>query len=75
MMKKGRPSKAPKKLKDGYYMSITLKNTKKPIRIMRETIEEMKHAKEKFKNSNFQYIGQVEKDFWIDGVNKGKRTT
>ena len=42
-MKKGRPSRAPKKLKDGYYMSITLKNTKKPIRIMRETIEEMKH--------------------------------
>ena len=75
MMKKtGRPSRAPKKLKDGYYMSITLKNTKKPIRIMRETIEEMKHAKEKFKNSNFQYLGQVEKDFWIDGVNKGKRT-
>ena len=74
MKKTGRPSRAPKKLKDGYYMSITLKNTKKPIRIMRETIEEMKHAKEKFKNSNFQYLGQVEKDFWIDGVNKGKRT-
>ena len=74
-MKKGRPSQAPKKLKDGYYMSITLKNTKKPIRIMRETIDEVKHAKEKFKNSDFQYIGQVEKDFWIDGVNKGKRTT
>ena len=75
MMKKGRPSRAPKKLKDGYYMSITLKNTKKPIRIMRETIEEIEHAKVKFKNQNFQYIGQVEKNFWIDGVNKGKPTT
>ena len=75
VMKKGRPSQTPKKLKDGYYMSITLKNTKKPIRIMRETIEEIQHAKMKFKNQNFQYIGQVEKDFWIDGVNKGKPTT
>ena len=75
MMKKGRPSKAPKKLKDGYYMSITLKNTKKPIRIMRETIEEMKHAKEKFKNHNLQYLGQVENHVWIDGALKGKQTT
>ena len=75
MMKKGRPSRAPKKLKDGYYMSITLKNTKKPIRIMRETIEEMKHAKEKFKNSNVEYLGQVENNVWIDGARKGKQTT
>ena len=74
-MKKGRPSRAPKKLKDGYYMSITLKNKAKPIRIMRETIEEMKHAKEKFKNSNFQYLGQVENHVWIDGPLKGKETT
>jgi hypothetical protein len=74
-MKKGRPSRAPKKLKDGYYMSITLKNTKKPIRIMRETLEEMKHAKEKFKNSNVQYLGQVENNVWIDGERKGKQTT
>ena len=75
MMKKGRPSQAPKKLKNGYYMSITLKNTKKPIRIMRETLEEIQHAKVKFKNQNLQYIGQVKNNFWIDGVNKGKRTT
>ncbi|MDC0249530.1 hypothetical protein OAK24_01490 [Flavobacteriales bacterium] len=74
-MKKGRPSSAPKKLKDGYYMSITLKNTKKPIRIMRETIQEIEHAKEKFKNHEFQYIGQVVNNFWVDGINKGKRTT
>jgi hypothetical protein len=74
-MKKGRPSSAPKKLKDGYYMTITLKNTRKPIRLMRETMDEVEHAKIKFKNQSFQYIGQVEKDFWIDGPNKGKRTT
>tara|TARA_X000000368_G_C23002954_1_gene699793 strand:+ start:658 stop:882 length:225 start_codon:yes stop_codon:yes gene_type:complete len=73
-MKKGRPAKAQKKLKDGYYMSITLKNSKNPIRIMRETIEGVEHAKVKFKNQNFQFIGQVENNFWIDGVNKGKPT-
>ena len=75
MMKKGRPSRAPKKLKDGYYMSITLKNKVKPIRIMRETIEEIKYAKEKFKNHNLQYLGQVENHIWIDGAHKGKQTT
>ena len=74
-MKKGRPSRTPKKLKDGYYMLITLKNSKKPIRILRETIQVVEHAKIKFKNQNFQYIGQVENNFWIDGVNKGKSTT
>ena len=74
-MKKGRPSLAPKKLKDGYYISITLKNKAKPIRIMRETIEELQYAKEKFKNSNFQYLGQVENHVWIDGELKGKQTT
>ena len=74
-MKKGRPSRAPKKLKDGYYMLITLKNSKKPIRIMRETIEELKYAKEKFKNSNLKYLGQVENHVWIDGEHKGQQTT
>jgi len=73
-MKKGRPSRAPKKLKDGYYISITLKNKVKPIRIMRETIAELNYAKEKFKNSNFQYLGQVENNVWIDGPRKGKQT-
>jgi hypothetical protein len=73
-MKKGRPSRAPKKLKDGYYLSITLKNKVKPIRIMRETIAELNYAKEKFKNSNFQYLGQVENHVWIDGPRKGKQT-
>ena len=74
-MKKGRPSRAPKKLKDGYYMSITLKNTTKPIRIMRETLEEVEHAKEKFKNQNLKYIGQVINHVWQDGDNKGAQTT
>ena len=44
MKKSGRPSKIPKRLKDGYYMSITLNNTSKAIRLMRETFEQMKDA-------------------------------
>ena len=78
MMKKGkqgRPSQAPKKLKDGYYMSITLKNKAKPIRIMRSTIKELEYAKERFKKNDCQYLGQVKNHVWIDGVLKGKQTT
>ena len=73
--KQGRPSQAPKKLKDGYYMSITLKNKTKPIRIMRSTIKELEYAKERFKNNDCKYLGQVENHIWIDGALKGKQTT
>ena len=75
MKKSGRPSKAPKKLKDGFYMSISVTNTSKSVRIMRENIEQMKLVEAKYKDRNFKYIGQVKDDFWIDGENKGKATT
>jgi len=74
MKKAGRPSKTPKRLKDGYYMSINLSNTSKPIRIMRETHQQMQQAKEQYKDRNFKYIGQVKDHFWIDGENKGRTT-
>jgi len=74
MKKSGRPSKTPKRLKDGYYMSINLSNTSKPIRIMRETHQQMQQAKEQYKDRNFKYIGQVKDHFWIDGENKGRTT-
>ena len=74
MIKRGRPSNTPKRLKDGYYMLITLKNTVKPVRIMRETLEQIQQAKEQYKNHNFKYLGQVKDHFWIDGENKGKPT-
>jgi len=35
MRKGGRPSKNPGRLKDGYYMLISLDNLRKPIRIMK----------------------------------------
>ena len=75
MNKGGRPSKVPKRLKDGYYMLITLMNSGKPIRIMRETRQQMEQAREKYKNHNFKYLGQVRDHFWIDGENKGQPTS
>jgi len=74
MKKAGRPSKTPKRLKDGYYMSINLSNTGKSIRIMRETRQQMEQAKDQYKDRNFKYIGQVKDHFWIDGENKGRTT-
>ena len=75
MRKGGRPSTTPKRLKDGYYMTINLGNTSKPIRIMRETREQMEQAKDQYKDRNFKYLGQVKDHFWIDGENKGRSTS
>tara|TARA_B100001758_G_scaffold202271_1_gene181553 strand:- start:516 stop:743 length:228 start_codon:yes stop_codon:yes gene_type:complete len=74
MKKGGRPSNAPKRLKDGYYMSINLNSSSKPIRIMRETLRQMEEAKVKYKDRNFKYIGQVKDHFWVDGENEGSPT-
>lgn len=75
MKKAGRPSSTPKRLKDGYYMLVTLNNAGKPIRIMSDTHEQMKASLEKYKNHNCKYIGRVKDHFWIDGDNIGKSTT
>ena len=74
MKRAGRPSNSLKKLKDGYYIFITVQNTKKPVRIMRETLKQVEEAKKQYNNHNFKYIGQVKDNFWIDGENKGKST-
>ena len=55
MRKRGRPSNKPSRLKDGYYMLITLNNTGKPIRIMRETFQQMQQAQYQYKNHNFKW--------------------
>ena len=75
MTKAGRPSNAPKKLKDGFYMSIENKNTSKQVRIMRESRGEMELVRIQYKLRNFKYLGQVKDNYWIDGENKGKSTT
>lgn len=74
MNKKGRPSTKKKKLKNGYYMSISNSISSKPVRIMRDTFEEMKLVEEKFRNRDFKYLGQVRDNKWLDGENKGKTT-
>ena len=74
MKKGGRPSKSPRRLKDGYYMLITLNNIGKPIRIMSDTLVQMKSSLEKYKNQNSKYLGRVKDHFWIEGENKGKPT-
>tara|TARA_B100001250_G_C19112969_1_gene491886 strand:+ start:20 stop:247 length:228 start_codon:yes stop_codon:yes gene_type:complete len=74
MKKAGRPSNAPKKLKDGFYILISLPHSSNKIRIMRESRQGLEKAKVKYKNCNFQYLGEVKNNFWIDGKNKGSST-
>lgn len=75
MTKKGRPSTKKKKLKNGYYMSISNSISLKPVRIIRDTFEEMKLVEENYRNRNFKYIGQVKYNIWLDGEKKGKPKT
>jgi len=72
MNKAGRPSSKPKKLKNGFYMSISISNTSRSLRIMRDSFDQVKLVKQKYKDRDFKYIGQVKDNVWIDGDNKGK---
>ena len=72
MKKAGRPSRKPKKLKNGFYMSISISNTSRSLRIMRESFDQLKLVKQQYKHRDFKYIGQVKDNIWIDGDNKGK---
>lgn len=74
MKKAGRPSRKPKKLKNGFYMSITISSSSRPIRIMRETFDQVKLVEQQYKDRDFKYIGQVKDNLWLDGENKGKFT-
>tara|TARA_B100002052_G_scaffold23748_1_gene18503 strand:+ start:81 stop:308 length:228 start_codon:yes stop_codon:yes gene_type:complete len=74
MKKAGRPSRKPKKLKNGFYMSITISSSSRPIRIMRETLDQVKLVEQQYKDRDFKYIGQVKDNLWLDGKNKGKFT-
>ena len=74
MKKAGRPSRKPKKLKNGFYMSINISSSSRPIRIMRETFDQVKLVEQQYKDRDFKYIGQVKDNLWLDGENKGKLT-
>ena len=71
MKKVGRPSTVPKKLKDGFYISVSLSHSNKRVRIMRDSRRGLEEAKVKYKNHDFQYLGEVKNNYWIDGENKG----
>ena len=74
MKKAGRPSSAPKNLKDGFYISVSLSHSNKRVRIMRDSRRGVEEAKVKYKNRDFQYLGEVKNNFWVDGENKGSST-
>ena len=74
MKKSGRPSRKPKRLKNGFYMSIIISSSSRPIRIMRETLDQVKLVEQQYKDRDFKYIGQVKDNLWLDGENKGKLT-
>ncbi len=64
----------PKKLKNGFYMSITISSSSRPIRIMRETLDQVKLVEQQYKDRDFKFIGQVKDNLCLDGENKGKLT-
>ena len=52
-------------------MSITISSSSRPIRIMRETLDQVKLVEQQYKDRDFQYIGQVKDNLWLDGEKKG----
>ena len=50
-------------------MPISNSISSKPVRIMRDTFEEMKLVEEKFRNRDFKYLGHVRDNKWLDGEN------
>ena len=50
MKKAGRPSRKPKKLKNGFYMSISLSKTSRSTRIMRESFDQVKLVEQQYQD-------------------------
>jgi hypothetical protein len=53
-------------------MSISISNTSRSLRIMRDSFDQLKLVKQQYKDRDFKYIGQVKDNVWVDGDNKGK---
>jgi hypothetical protein len=47
----GRPSTTPKELRDGYYIEVRNKNQKSGVKIRRETLSQLIHAIDEYKDS------------------------
>ena len=66
-MGKGRPSTAPKKLKDGFYIDIANKGANSGIKIRRDTYEEMMAAvKEYEKTKRIIILGETKNGKWVN---------
>ena len=66
-MGKGRPSTAPKKLKDSFYVDIANKGANSGIKIRRDTYEEMMAAaKEYEKTKRVIILGESKNGKWVN---------
>ena len=75
MARKGRPATRPAELKDGFYIELRTKGSNSPVKIRRESMEEVEVAMEQYQRSKtVTYLGQVKNGLWVDGDNAGKKT-
>ena len=73
---KGRPSTKPVVLKEGYYIELRTKGSSSPIKIRRDNMAQIEMATKQYEKSKIvTYLGQVKAGKWLDGKNKGKKTS
>ena len=73
---KGRPPTKPVELKEGFYIELRTKASNTPVKIRRETRSEIDLAIRQYEKSKIvTYLGQVIAGKWVDGKNKGKKTS
>ena len=76
MAKKGRPATKPIVLKEGYYIELRTKGSNSSIKIRRESRAEIDMAMKQYERSKIvSYLGQIKGGVWLDGKNKGKKTS
>lgn len=75
MKRKGRPATKQAELKEGFYIELKTKGSNSPVKIRRESMQEVELAMEQYGRSKIvTYLGQVKGGKWMDGKNKGKKT-
>jgi len=73
---KGRPSTKSVGLKDGYYLELKNMKSNSGIKLQRNSMAEIERATKQYEKSKIvTYLGQVKSGKWLDGKNKGKKTT
>lgn len=73
---KGRPATKPVSLRDGYYLELRTKGSNSPVKLRRKSMKEIDMATRLYeKSKTVTYLGQVQNGKWLDGKNKGKKTS